>query len=291
MSRLAPACALALIYLTTGCGAGRASYTSAPAAMAAAAAEPEAAPPPLSTSLFARDPQGQLSEEKLQEILDRPLELDLPARVGVLPVIAAEDWRGPGPSYEMVSAGLGVFAKKLPSDEAFTLVSEMIPIPSGALGMEALREIAARYKLRYLVLYRENMTRKRRTNAWALGYATLVGALFVPSTTLEIDGYVEASLFDVKTGLLMFTVRRRVHALQDSNVWHRNHKLAVLETRLAGKVGEDLAADVRHALFRYRAAVEVENQHKVANAAAAPTSTTAPTPAYTAIVPRDAMSQ
>jgi len=253
--------------------------------MGMAAAEPAAAPAPLKNSLFARDPQGQLSEEKLQEILDRPLELDLPARVGVLPVIAAEDWRGPGPSYEMVPAALGVFAKKLPSDEAFTLVSEMIPIPSGALGMEALREIAARYKLRYLILYRENMKKKRRTNAWALGYATLIGALFVPSTTLEVDGYVEASLFDVKTGLLMFTVRRRVHALQGSNVWHREHKLSVLETKLASKVGEDLAADVRGALFRYRAAVDVENQRKVAR------STATPTHSYTVVVPRDPVSQ
>ncbi|MBT8496252.1 MAG: hypothetical protein KJO07_24620 [Deltaproteobacteria bacterium] len=240
--------------------------TSAPMAATAAGPQARTAPKPIERSLFARSPQGQLSEDKLQEILDRPLELDLPARVGVLPVVAAEDWRGPGPSYEMAPAALSVFVKKLPSDDAFTLVSEMIPIPSGALGMEALREAAARYKLRYLVLYREHVVRSKRTNAWAVGYSTILGALFLPGATLEVDGYVEASLFDVKTGLLMFTVRRRVTARQKSNVWHNSYKLGQLQRRLARKAGAELAKDLRASLFHYRAAVEVENQRKVARA-------------------------
>lgn len=264
MYRLALFGAVALVHLTS-CAGSRASYSTAPAAAPSAEmAGAVKAPPPLTQSLFARDPQGQLSEDKLQEILGRPLELDLPARVGVLPIVAAEDWRGPGPSYEMAPNGLAIFTKKLPSDDAFTLVSEMMPIPSGALGMEALREIAARYKLRYLVLYRENMVKKQRTNGWILGYATLVGTLFMPGSTLEVDGYVEASLFDVKTGLLMFTVRRRVHADRTSNVWHREHKLAQMQRKLAAKVGNELASDVRRALFRYQAAVEVENNRRVA---------------------------
>ena len=96
MVRYALTCALALVYL--GCGASKASYSTAP--MAAPAAEVAGAKAPIKRSLFARTPQGQLSEEKLQEILERPLELDLPARVGVLPIVAAEDWRGPGPSYD-----------------------------------------------------------------------------------------------------------------------------------------------------------------------------------------------
>lgn len=265
MNRNALVCAVLSVCLVSGCGAGKASYSSAPAAPSAAPAA-GAAPAPIDRSLFARDPEGQLSEEKLQEILERPLELDLPARVGVMPIVSAEDWRGPGPSYDMVPAGLQVFADKLPSSEAFTLVTEMIPIPSGALGMEALREAAARYKLRYLVLYREHVSRRQRANAWAVGYATVVGALFLPGSTLEVDGYVEASLFDVKTGLLMFTVRRRVTARQTSNVWHKDHKLGRLQRKLATRAGQELAKDARRALFRYRAAVKVENQRMVARA-------------------------
>jgi len=221
---------------------------------------------PLNQSLFARTPNGQLSEEDLQAILDKPLELDLPARVGVLPIVAAEDWRGPGPDYERVPAGVSRFSKQLPSDDAFTLVTQMMPIPSGALGMEALREIAARYKLRYIVLYRENVRRRIHVNPWAAGYVTVIGALFLPGSTLLIDGYVEASLFDVKTGLLMFTVRRDVKARQKSNVWYREDKLAGLQARLAERVGGKLAGDVRSHLFRYAEAVRVENERKIARA-------------------------
>ena len=268
MFRFAQCCVVVLVCASTlGCGGMKATMASAPMS---AADMPRAAtaPKPIERSLFARTPQGTLSEDKLQEILNRPLELDLPARVGVLPVVAAEDWRGPGPSYEMAPAALSVFVKKLPSDDAFTLVSEMIPIPSGALGMEALREAAARYKLRYLVLYREQVTRKQRVNAWAIGYSTAVGALFLPGSTLEVDGYVEASLFDVKTGLLMFTVRRRVSARQNSNIWHRDHKLGILQRKLARKAGTELAKDLRGGLFQYQAAVEVENQRLAARAQA-----------------------
>ena len=63
---------------------------------------PPAAPPPLDRWVFARDPNGQLSEDMLQKILGTPIELDLPSRVGVLPIITATDWRGPSPDYERV---------------------------------------------------------------------------------------------------------------------------------------------------------------------------------------------
>ena len=75
-------------------------------------------------------------------------------------------------------------------------------IPSGALGMEALREIAARYRLRYLLLYREVLAKDTRLEPWAWGYATIVGALFLPGKRQEVYGYTEVSMFDVKTGLL-----------------------------------------------------------------------------------------
>ena len=257
---------LVLLAFTSACGASSPRGAMTAARPAATADEPI----PLNRSLFARDTRGQLSEEALQAILARPLELELPARVGVLPIIAADDWRGPGPDYSMVSAGLARFSKELPSDEAFTLVSEIMPIPSGALGMEALREIAARYKLRYIVLYRENVERKRRVNPWALGYATLIGSLFLPGSTLSINGYVEASLFDVKTGLLMFTVRRRIEDSRVSNLWHRKHKLAKLQAKLAQGAGAKLAGDVRGALFQYKTAVALENQRTKENALSAP---------------------
>src|SRR6187551_2269950 len=92
------------------------------------------APTPLDRSVFARDPNGQLSEDMLQKILGTPIELDLPSRVGVLPIITATDWRGPSPDYERVPAGVSSLVTRLRKDAAFSLVTEMMPIPSGSLG-------------------------------------------------------------------------------------------------------------------------------------------------------------
>lgn len=247
--------------LATACGAQKAQYASE--AMPAQAA---AAPVPLQKSEFARDPHGQLSEDKLQTILAAPLELDLPSRVGVLPIVDAADWRGPGPSYDMAPRAVGDVVDKLRGTEPFSLVTEMMPIPSGALGMEALREIAARYQLRYILLYRETIARDRRTNAWAAGYVTLVGALFLPGDTLSVDGYVEATLFDVKTGILLFTVRRRISGESKANVWHTARKLATMQRRAAVHAAPELARDVRTATHRYAEAAVVENQRRQAPA-------------------------
>lgn len=215
-----------------------------------------AAPVALEVSHFARTAQGTLSEADLQKILDQPIELDLPGRVGVLPIVEAEDWRGPSPSYERVTPGLSRFAQKLPADDGFAQVTEMMPIPSGALGMEALREVAARYKLRYLILYREHVDESRRANGIAAGYVSGVGALMLPGSTLEVDGYAEASLFDVKTGLLLFTVRERLGDERRSNVWQRERKLADMREALATTAAGELAKRTRVALEDLRTSLD-----------------------------------
>jgi len=219
-------------------------------------------PPPLERSVFARDPHGQLSEDALQKILGTPIELDLPSRVGVLPIITATDWRGPSPDYEHLPAGTGPLVGRLRKDAAFSLVTEMMPIPSGALGMEALREAAARYRLRYIILYREVLAKKQFANAWAWGYATVIGALFLPGKQHEVYGYIEATMFDVKTGLLMFTTRRAILASKGSNEWRKSDKLAMLAARATSKfapeLGEDFLLDVR----RFASAAAAENEHR-----------------------------
>src|ERR1700733_4781757 len=200
----------------SGCGAAAPHMASAP--MAATQASLETPPPkPLDHSEFSSSPNGQLSEEQLQTILASPIELDLPSRVGVLPVITASDWHGPSPDYDHVPDGLDTLVKRLREDASFSLVTEMMPIPSGALGMEALREAAARYRLRYIVLYREVIASSHHANPWAVGYATVIGAAFLPGQSQEVYGYIEATMFDVKTGLLMFTTRRALHAEQREN--------------------------------------------------------------------------
>jgi hypothetical protein len=231
-----------LLALALLAGCGGASYQSARAAPAA----------PVDRSLFARHPSGQLAEEDLQRLLASPVELALPARVGVLPIVTAEDWRGPSPDWKRVPAGVAPFARALRGAEPFGLVTEMLPIPSGALGMEALREAAARYALRYVLLYREGIRLRERANGWAAGYATLVGMLFLPGQTLEVDGYLEASLLDVKTGLLLFTVRRNVGATRRSTLFYTGTKLEEMQTRLAARFAPALAEDVRGDAARLR---------------------------------------
>ena len=239
-----------------GCGAAKASYQSR-AAVAPAAQ-------PLTQSVFARDPNGSLSEAGIQKILSSSLELDLPARVGVLPVVEASDWRGPGPSFDTAPAAVGALVKGLRGSDPFTLVTEMMPIPSGALGMEALREMAARYQLRYVLLYHEKVATRERANPWMIGYVTLVGALFLPGESLSVSGYVEASLFDVKTGVLLFTVRRRVSGKQRTNLWHTSDKLSRMRHVAAYKAAPSLAKDVRSAVFRFADAARIENKRRVA---------------------------
>jgi hypothetical protein len=251
--------ALVVVCLVAG-SAGCASMKMASKAMAPGAPMAQD-PAPLDRSLFARDPNGQLSEDALQRILAAPIELDLPSRVGVLPIHTATDWRGPGPD-DRVPSGVPNFVDKLRHDAAFSLVTQTMVIPSGALGMEALREIAARYRLRYLLLYREVIAKADRLDVWAIGYATLVGALFLPGKHQEVYGYIEASMFDVKTGLLMFTTRRAISASQRTNEWHTDVKLDQLAARAVSKFSPELATDVLADLRRFAGAAEAENAHR-----------------------------
>ena len=257
--RSLPLLALTLVVLT-GCGARAMHLASRP--MSPAEAMP--APTPLDRSVFARDPAGQLTEEALQKILAAPIELDLPTRVGVVPVLTATDWRGPSPDYQ-VPAGVAPFVTRLRGSEPFTLVTEVMAIPSGALGMEALREVAARYQLRYVLLYREVIRKDRRLNKAAWGYATGVGALFLPGQRHQVYGFVEATLFDVKTGLLLFTTRRAVNGSRSSNVWYQDQKLEQLRAALLAKFAPTLADDVKADLYRFADAALVENRRRGVN--------------------------
>ena len=249
---------LLLITLSlTACAGSKMRMASAPMAQG----EVMPAPTPLDRSLFARDPGGQLTEDALQKILAAPIELDLPARVGVVPVLTATDWRGPSPDY-LVPAGVAPFVTRLRGSEPFTLVTEVMAIPSGALGMEALREVAARYQLRYVLLYREVIRKERRLNKTAWGYATGLGALVLPGQEHQVYGFIEATLFDVKTGLLLFTTRRAVNGTRRSNVWHQDHKLEQLRAALLSKYAPSLADDVKADLYRFADAALVENRRR-----------------------------
>jgi hypothetical protein len=251
-------CLAFVVAIAGGCAAGHHRMTSA---KMAAAPHTQPTPPPLAKSEFSKDPHGQLTEDALQKILASPIELSLPSRVGVLPIATARDWRGPSPD-ERVPAGVANFVEALRRDAAFSLVTQTMVIPSGALGMEALREVAARYRLRYLMLYREVLAKKTKLNPWASGYATLVGMFFLPGQQHEVYGYIEASMFDVKTGLLMFTTRRSINASEKATMWYGTDKIDRLASIATSKFSPDLAADALSDLRRFANAAVAENAQK-----------------------------
>lgn len=167
----------------------------------------EAAAPRLEQNHFVRD-RGGLSAEALDEILSAPVFLEAGARIGVVPVatgyVPDGDVPVEGAPATLVSAleGSGLV-------ELATEISSEWPVDSGTAG---LRELAARYRSEYLLLYRHRFLERVRPNAAAVAYATLVAALFVPGTVVETRGVLEATLYDVKTGTLLFTVNERVEA-------------------------------------------------------------------------------
>jgi hypothetical protein len=248
---------LLIVLIVAACGGAK----SMKSARHEAAVAPAGAPQILEHSVFARDPNGALTEESLQKILASPIEIALPARVGVLPIETAKDWRGPGPD-DRVPAGVGRFVERLRRDSQFSLVTQTMVIPSGALGMEALREIAARFRLRYLLLYREVLAKHERLGPWAWGYATIIGAAFLPGQRQEVYGYIEASMFDVKTGLLMFTTRRSIAAGQTTNRWNTKGKLDQMASNATSRFAPELATDVLADLRHFTAAAIAENAQR-----------------------------
>ncbi len=248
---------LAVVLLFASCAQNKrhSSYASAPQHSAVEL-------PAIEKSLFSRDKNGQLTEENLQRLLAAPLESEFPARLGILPVVTSMDWRGPNPNYEHLSAAVSKVAQELGGSELFPMVTEMLPIPSGAEGMEALREVAARYRLRYILLYREAIAESSRANGWASTYATGVGALFMPGQVLTVDGVVEATMLDVKTGTLLFTVRQRVAASRRSNVWQNSRKLATMRRKATLKAAGRLTAAFRVNTDRYAKAAKETSDNK-----------------------------
>jgi hypothetical protein len=87
-------------------------------------------------------------------------------------------------------------------------------------------------------------------NAWAWLYPTLLGAIVAPSRTLETAGVLEATLFDVRSGTILFTVYERVRASSDERPWDEDRKLRAMKLRLleqaAGKLAERVVSKVRH---------------------------------------------
>jgi hypothetical protein len=126
----------------------------------------------------------------------------------------------------------GLLGEALDDSGLFEGVSEVsTDFPSDG-SLAGLRELAARYRAEYLLLYRHRFVDDAYANPWAASYLTLVTIPFVPGHTLETAGVVEATLLDVKSGTLLFTVFQRVHAKTSENVWLHDRKRRELKEQL-----------------------------------------------------------
>ncbi|GMV14683.1 MAG: hypothetical protein HS104_09960 [Polyangiaceae bacterium] len=184
-----------------GCGAAPRAALEAPAPSAAASPRPV-----LERSLFSRDSTGSVSEDDLQKVLAARVEITLPARIGVVALDTAFDpeKRAPVTEQAIVAKSLTRTLKGSPHVSAVTDVSTELPNPSG---IEGLRAIAARYRTRYLMLVNTITEDRSHLNNWAWLYATGLGVFLAPGQTVSTEGLLEASLFDVKTGTVLYTVR------------------------------------------------------------------------------------
>lgn len=227
----------------TGCAAHQALAPElAPMAFTSSEAQDAApaAPPILTENRFSRDNAGSISEEALREVLASPVFLEEKARVGIVPVQGsyALDMDVPLPA---VTAAL---AEALDTSGEFELASEVstdFPVDRGISG---LRELAARYRCDYLLIYRHRFVEDSYLNPVAWGYVTVLGALFLPGHTIESAGVLEATLFDVKTGTLLFTVNERVHEQQSVNMWHPRLKTQWMKRRMLETATQKLADQV-----------------------------------------------
>jgi hypothetical protein len=268
--------ALLALLCGTGCATARAPLAAELSPMAFASEDSAPAQPPILTeNHFSRDGSGSITEAGLKEVLAAPVFLEEKARVGIVPVQGsyALDMDVPLPA---VTATL---ADALDASGQFELSSEVstdFPVDRGISG---LRELAARYRCDYLLIYRHRFVDDSYLNPVAWGFLTGVGALFLPGHTLESAGVLEATLFDVKTGTLLFTVNERVHGQEQVNLWHHELKAQWMKKQMLESATQKLADQVVGKIRRLvaaRPALERKSSGAVVSSRTAPMELSAP---------------
>ncbi len=241
--------AFPLLSLLTACGAAAPPMVAGPAPAARAPA-----PAVLDRSFFTKDASGALGEGELQHVLSTPIDLQFPARVGVVPLAQAFDPREPV-SIGTRSVAARDLATALAGGPHYSHVSDVSTELPNSGGIEGLRVIAARYRLRYLLLYSERFEDSTHLNGWAWLYPTVIGMFVAPGVTVESSGLVQADLLDVRTGTILFSVVEpmQVHGKEWMIGAGRSHKelqgeaASAAAKKLARRVAEQTSALVAYA--------------------------------------------
>lgn len=191
--------ALFLSLSVAGCAATPSAEPQMP--MAAQAPAPV---PVLTQSVFSKDANGSLSENDLQKVMEAALDIQLPARIGVVPLASPYDPKGTV-AIQVRSAASRSLARALSGDVHFSHVSDVSTELPNVGGLEGLRAIAARYRLRYLLLYSERFEDETHVNGWAWLYPTVIGMFVAPGVTVKSRGIAQVDLLDVRTGTILFS--------------------------------------------------------------------------------------
>ena len=195
--------------------------------------------PVLTQNHFARD-KGGVGEAELRDILSSPVFLESGARLGVGPVASRYELDGEVPQ-ESTPAEVSDTLEQSGLFELTTEVSTDWPTDRGVAG---LRELAGRYRTEYLLLYRQRFNEASRSNGWAALYPTIIGAFVAPGETVEQAGVLEATLFDVKTGTILFTVHERIRGDVSAAPPLINRRSEDLRKRLLAQAAPLLALQV-----------------------------------------------
>jgi hypothetical protein len=229
---------LILASLFVGCAASKPALQVAmePLQLGKPAAQPEV----LEKNHFKRDHAGSISEENLRRVLRAPVFLEADSRVGVVPVATCYE---PDPDLPLAVVPKEL-SKAMEDSGMFEVTTEVSTDWPADRGISGLRELAARYRSDYLLLYRHRFVDRSYTNDWGWLYITVLGVIFAPSQTLESAGVLEATLFDVKTGTLLFTVFERVHAESNETVFNNDRKRRKMKEKLLSEAAEKLSKQV-----------------------------------------------
>ena len=240
--------------LSAAFGCLSAACAAAPMAMPTLSPYEEAAlhpsPPVLTENHFKRDVMGDLDEAQLREILLSPVFLEDKARIGVLPVASGYEADPDLP----VDGVPGALEKALTESGHFEVVSEVTTDWPHAGTLGGMREMAARYRAEYLLLYRSRFVSRSHANGWAVTWLTILGGLVFPHRTIEVAGVMEATMLDVKTGTILFTAYERVYRKSDENVWQNDRKRAAMKEALRVKAAKALTGKVLDQIGRLAAA-------------------------------------
>lgn len=268
------ALSLSLTFLVFSCASARdalrADFGPAPAAFPV-----EKADKPLEMNPFSTDHARTVSNEDLLASLATPSVIEPGSRVGVVPVQNAYAADGGMPLLEIT----GTLKSALSDTRKFDSVTEVSTDFARAPNIGGLRDLAARYRTHYLLLYRHRFVDRAFLNPHAWWYSTGVGVFVAPAHTLEVAGVLEATLYDVRTGTILFTAYERTYRKEDHDAFDHDRKRRLIKEELLEEASEKLAQRVtsqvrvlskRGVAARARRDKKASDEHRVDLAAGDP---------------------